>query len=431
MSFIPTDRQEDTETHKPDDDRVTIDAEGRLVLPRRLRDRYGLTAGARLHLDLERNGLYLRRPTSQPARVYIEATNACNLSCRTCVRNRWDEPTGFISGSTFQRIIDGIGAFSSAPEIFFGGLGEPLTHPDIVAMVTAARAVSPKVSVITNAMLLTPELARELIAAGLDTLWVSLDGADGDSYADVRTGAAWGQVLDNVTAFRDARGTREPPHPELGIAFVAMRSNLDQLPRLLGLGRHLGAARFMVTNVLAYTEEMCPERLYTPAVTTKRDLPTTPDFPLVTLPAMDLNATTRDVLYRVLRTAPNLALGDRSLGHHRSRCPFVESGATAIAWTGDVSPCIPLMHDHSSYLENRERVSRAFAVGNVNEVGLSALWHQADYAELRDRVQSFDFSPCTLCGGCDLSADNETDCFGSPFPTCGGCLWAQGVVQCP
>jgi hypothetical protein len=25
----------------------------------------------------------------------------------------------------------------------------------------------------------------------------------------------------------------------------------------------------------------------------------------------------------------------------------------------------------------------------------------------------------------------EEDCYGNTFPACGGCLWAQGVIQCP
>jgi hypothetical protein len=49
----------------------------------------------------------------------------------------------------------------------------------------------------------------------------------------------------------------------------------------------------------------------------------------------------------------------------------------------------------------------------------------------RKRVQSFAFPPCTFCGGCDMSVANEEDCFGNEYPTCGGCLWAQGVIQCP
>lgn len=33
--------------------------------------------------------------------------------------------------------------------------------------------------------------------------------------------------------------------------------------------------------------------------------------------------------------------------------------------------------------------------------------------------------------GCELRETNEADCYGNPFPTCGECLWAAGLVQCP
>jgi len=67
----------------------------------------------------------------------------------------------------------------------------------------------------------------------------------------------------------------------------------------------------------------------------------------------------------------------------------------------------------------------------VNERKLRELWNEPAYLAFRERVQTFDFSPCTFCGGCNLSEINEEDCFGNTFPTCGGCLWAQGVIQCP
>jgi hypothetical protein len=61
---------------------------------------------------------------------------------------------------------------------------------------------------------------------------------------------------------------------------------------------------------------------------------------------------------------------------------------------------------------------------------LKAIWLQPDYVAFRERVRSFNFSPCTDCGGCDLGESNEEDCFGNPFPVCGDCLWARGVLRC-
>jgi hypothetical protein len=113
------------------------------------------------------------------------------------------------------------------------------------------------------------------------------------------------------------------------------------------------------------------------------------------------------------------------------RCPFIERGATAIAWDGGLSPCLPLLHNHVSFLHEQERASRRYVVGKVTERDLRDLWADPEYVAFRERVQEFDFSSCTECGGCNLSETNDEDCYGNSFPTCGGCLWAQGVIQCP
>jgi hypothetical protein len=34
------------------------------------------------------------RPITQLTKVYVEPTNACNIACRTCIRNNWDENLG-------------------------------------------------------------------------------------------------------------------------------------------------------------------------------------------------------------------------------------------------------------------------------------------------------------------------------------------------
>jgi MoaA/NifB/PqqE/SkfB family radical SAM enzyme len=126
-----------------------------------------------------------------------------------------------------------------------------------------------------------------------------------------------------------------------------------------------------------------------------------------------------------------VTLAGANLGHANNRCPFIEGSVTAIAWDGSLSPCLPLLHSHVSYLKGRERFSRRYVVGNVAERDLDDLWREPDYITFREHVQRFDYAPCTFCGGCDLSKANEEDCIGSTFPTCGGCLWAQGVIQCP
>ena len=64
-------------------------------------------------------------------------------------------------------------------------------------MVAQVKALGAPVELITNGTLLTEHLSRQLIKAGVDVLWVSLDGATPESYADVRLGAALPEVMDN------------------------------------------------------------------------------------------------------------------------------------------------------------------------------------------------------------------------------------------
>jgi MoaA/NifB/PqqE/SkfB family radical SAM enzyme len=417
---------------------ATIDDEGRLVLPAEIVKQYELRKGTKVLVKTKADGLFLYQPAIHLSKVYIEPTNRCNLECRTCMRNVWEEPLGEMSSSTFSRIVEGMRSFSSPPTVFFGGLGEPLAHPDIVEMVSQVKALGSSVELITNGTLLTKPLSKQLIDAGLDVIWVSLDGATPESYADVRLGAALPKVLANLADFREVRLVKDYSEffmdhyltPQIGIVFVAMKRNIADLPAVIRLGNRLGARRFLVTNVLPYTAEMRDEILYSRAFNDGIYMSSYWGSSLE-IPKIDINAMTRDVLYQVMLSSHPLSIAGTDLGGGNDRCPFIEKGATAIRWDGDVSPCLPLLHDHVSFMNGYERSLRRYSVGNVLQQDLYHLWNLPEYLSFRERVQKFDFSPCTFCGGCDLIESNEEDCFGSPFPACGGCLWAQGVIQCP
>ena len=407
-----------------------VDPEGRLVLPAEVARNFGLAPGAEVQFVEVTNGLHLHRPITSLAKIYIEPTNLCNLTCRTCVRNAWTEPLGRMSDFVFNRVIESVRNLSSPPTIFFGGLGEPLFHPRIVEMVAQTRQAGCRVELITNGTLLDVHLSKDLVEAGLNLLWVSIDGANPESYADVRLGAALPQIIKNIEGFHAHRRKLDDSKPEIGIAFVAMKQNINELPAVLRLCTRLRASRIMISNVLPYTREFCGEVLYSRVLGEITKVPS-PWVPSLDLPRMDANETTREALHYIRRGGYNLSYNGDYFGRSTDRCPFIERGATAIGWDGSLSPCLPLMHDHDSYLDESTRHSRRYVIGNISEHSLDELWEQPDYMSFRRRVQAFDFSPCTLCGGCELRDTNEEDCYGNTFPTCGGCLWAQNVIQCP
>jgi len=412
---------------------MEVDSKGRLILPAEVAARYGLAPGDRLPLAEGAAGLRLLRP-SRLFKLYVEPTNQCNLDCRTCMRNVWEEPLGMMSDEVFDRIVDGLKAFSSAPTVFFGGFGEPLFHPQIVDMVRRTKELGTRVELITNGTLLTKELSQQLARTAIDVIWVSLDGATPESYADIRLGAELSRVIENLgylyeairaegSIVRGPCGALPIFRTDLGIEFVAMKRNIADLPAVLALGKKFDARRFIITNVLPYTKEMSEQALYHYIQRMGNS------YPQLSLPRMQDTDISEEMIAR--ETAAMNVTRTGCEEHSRNRCPFIESGAGAVSWDGNLSPCLPLMHSHTSYLACYQRYSRRYVVGNVMEKTLRELWYDTEHIEFRKRVQSFDFAPCTTCGGCELSEGNEEDCAGSPFPVCGGCLWAQGLIQCP
>ncbi len=370
------------------------------------------------------NGVTLRRAPNQLAKVYIEPTSRCNLACPMCIRESWSEPQGNMSDATFGRMLDGLKGLERKPVIVFGGFGEPLFHPRILQMLGEAKQVAERVELITNGLLVTEHMARELLRLQLDVVWFSVDRLH--AAAPGHDGA----LLSNIEKLNSVRMLTHAARPETGFVFVATRTNVDELPALIRRAVTWGVSRYMVTNVLPYTEAMCEEMLYRRSLDQAGSQPSYWS-PAIQIPRMDLDLGRSLPLLQALRIHNNVHLNGASLTPSQGQCPFIETGAVAVCWDGAVSPCLGLMHSHISYLNDTPRSVSRYVIGNVNDVPLHEIWNKPDHLAFRRRVQEFDFPPCTQCGGCEMAEANQEDCFGNTFPTCGGCLWAWGVIQCP
>ncbi|HEY4720898.1 MAG TPA: SPASM domain-containing protein, partial [Anaerolineae bacterium] len=310
-------------------------------------------------------------------------------------------------------------------------IGEPTLHSHLPDWIAQARAIGARVEMITNGTLLDEEKSRQLIKADLDRLWVSIDGATPDSYADVRLGAELPHVIENMMTFRRLRsGWRYLPRPEIGVAFVAMKRNIQELPEVLKIARRIGAMYFKVSNVLPISDDLRSETLYDSVLNDITYL-TSSYMPHLSLPKMAFTDETREALFKAFRSGYNVNFAGNKLSGANNVCNFIESGSMSIAWSGNASPCLPLLHTHVHHLKGHLRLSQAHVIGNVAERGLLELWNDPEYVAYREHVQGFAFAPCTSCGGCEMLDGNAEDCLANTFPACGGCLWAQGFVQCP
>ncbi len=408
---------------------VKADGEGRLSIPTALARKLGLEPGAELELLSAGGRTEIRPNIHSLARVYIEPTARCNLACSICIRNSWKESLGDMDRALFDRLATQLRQFPHLDSVMFGGFGEPTAHPDILHMIRATKEPAVRVEMTTNGTRLDETLIAGLMDAGLDRLWVSLDAVTEGSYDDIRRGASFDDIMATLRRLREMN-RRGPRRIDVGIAFVVMKQNIDDLRKIDRLTEAAGARFVSISNLLPYTEAMVQKmvcnlalRLETFAKASGRTE--------ISLPRLDFNDRTKEAIFSLLRTFDNLSLMGNPIGAPTESCRFVRDRCTFVRWDGKVSPCMGLLHTHKTYLNGMERTISAYSLGDVGAGRLHAIWNSDEYSRFREKVRDFPFSPCHLCGGCSLLEKNEEDCGGNTFPTCGGCLWAQGIIQCP
>ena len=376
---------------------------------------------------LRRFSLFSTKPPL--SKLYIEPTTLCNLQCRTCIRNSWDEPIGSMDMTVYRKLLSDLKDVKTLSTIAFWGIGEPLAHPEIVNMVALAHEMGLKTEIITNGHLLCREMAKGFIQAGLDTLVVSVDGTTPSSYEAIRLGGNLLCVEDNIREMNMLRAKTSRKNPDVGLEFVIMKSNIDQLPDLAQRAHSMEASFIMLTNLLPCTEDMKEEILYWITATVNSNKERPKGSPELMLPRMDMRTEYMPPLLALLERLDMPMPKIRDIPENY--CPFVQKGSAAINWSGNVSPCIALMHSYRCYILGREKFIKRYSVGNIVQEKMGDIWNKENYQRFRERVLKFDFAPCVSCGGCDYNEANEEDCFGNTHPVCGDCLWAKSVLLCP
>lgn len=327
-------------------------------------------------------------------KLYIEPASACNLKCRMCFRNNWiGEAAACMPEAVTGRVQAIAQESASIRQVMFSGMGEPLLHPEISTMVRAFSQRGITTELLTNGTLLNREKVTALLDAGLSMLWVSVDGFARSSYEAVHIGAQFDRISRNLAYFDSVRGACK-----LGITFVITAENEYELENI---------------NQFA-------DRYHADCINLSCAVP---------CGAVTQTASCYERGYRIgrqYRFDPKLHVRPQT-----DLCPFIAENGCFIKWNGEVSPCMQLLHSSYSYLYEEKRKILAKSYGNIRERTLEEIWNEAQYVRFRQRVRQFAFSGCTLCMGCEDRLENVTDCMYNEFPTCGACLWAQGVARCP
>ena len=182
---------------------------------------------------------------SRPYKVTIDPGNVCNLQCPGChtgishpemIRPR------MLRYEHFVRIFDQV-----APHVFSVALynwGEPFLNKKLFDMVAYARSKGVGTTLHSNLNHFNEQMAEECIRSGLTHIYMSIDGATQEPYAQYRVGGQMERVLENLALLTEVRRKYQSKFPIITWKFIAFGHNDHEIGAAKALAAQHGADSF-------------------------------------------------------------------------------------------------------------------------------------------------------------------------------------------
>ena len=283
-----------------------------------------------------------------------------------------------MSFEAFCRVLE---QFPAVRHLQLQGMGEPLLHPRFLDMVRHAAARGIEVTTNTNLTALSPRRADELVTSGLAKLHISIDAADAAVYEYIRVGSRLSRVLRNLALVQAAKNRLRAERPEIVLVAVAMRRNLEELPRLVRLAADYGVPAMSVQHLAHdFIEEALPAQYRVMRTFVEDETLMNEDPARVERWFDEARAVAKEL--GVDLRLPNLRPKSTRRG-----CDWPWRGAY-LAYSGEAMPCCMVATpDRASF-------------GNMAKEGVVKVWNNEAYNQFRSRLASDD--PPDICKGCAL-----------------------------
>jgi SynChlorMet cassette radical SAM/SPASM protein ScmF len=186
--------------------------------------------------------------------LYFYLTEGCNLACRHC----WLAPKFDTTGHRYPTLPVELfeTAIREAKPLGLSGVkltgGEALLHPHFIRLLEIVRREELGLTLETNGLLCTPEIAAEIAKSPKRFVSVSIDGADAETHEWVRSVPGSFDAARRAVTNLVAAGLR----PQ--VIFTIMRRNAEQVDAMVHMAEQLGAAslKFNVLQPTARGEKL-------------------------------------------------------------------------------------------------------------------------------------------------------------------------------
>jgi len=313
----------------------------------------------------------------RPLYVKVKLIYGCNLKCEMC--NHWREHREApLPMPRFREVLQELASLG-CQKIHLSG-GEPLLRGEVPELISTATAAGLRVTMTSNGTLISKDMAKSLLRAGLRGVNISVDSPIRKIHDKIRGSAgAWKKTLRAIEYFR-----RYSSKGKITIRLntVVSRWNYDSLASLPDLAAKIGADAINLIPVddhcgeylsLAYKHIEYYNRVVAPQIATR---------------ALELKLIRNEQeAYPFGRTKPEIKRarrGEYALGWYEQHPCFAPWTHSLIDYNGLVYVCCM----------TREKIE---PLGDLKKQSFTELWNGEAYRRIRGLMDPPSLSPCRRC----------------------------------
>jgi radical SAM protein with 4Fe4S-binding SPASM domain len=164
-----------------------------------------------------------------------------------------NEDDDYVKGNLEKEVFDNLhGSLDKISILTLNGHGESLMHPGFLKLLSERGKSAHRLELTSNGLMITDEVARTLVSAGLAELTISIHAADPDLYAEITQSNKLDALINNIDTINKYKELYNSAVPALTFQFVSMKRNSDQLEKLLALAHRLRVGKLVILKLLEY-----------------------------------------------------------------------------------------------------------------------------------------------------------------------------------
>lgn len=322
--------------------------------------------------------------------LQVEVSSLCHAACTYCPTRVYQQygDNLLMSLDTFMKLSPSL---SQTKLVYLQGWGEPFLSPHFFEMVRIAKLAGCKVGTTTNGMLLDTNKLIQLVHSGMDVIAFSLAGCTKTNNT-FRQGTRLEQVLETIKQLNIIKQTENVSHPEIHIAYMLMRSSLEEIDQLPALVANLGVSQVVVSTLtFAPTQALESEMLIPSTESEYSELKSRLDVVVNTGNKFNL-----DIRYQIIAPLEPLDKDPISIPSELDFATFLATAPSKcieniqrsifVSANGDLSPCVFAhlpVRSPEVVTTQAGRLYQPLIFGNIHDQSMDTIWQSKNYQEFR------------------------------------------------